>query len=434
MDGVLAAAVLPGWARWADLDEQVGTAWLESFSPRRRELAERVHEAESEVSTLRAMVAVTMVMKESAEPRPTFVLTRGQYDMADASRPVSRGVPRVLGRIQPVAGGVGGEEPRALNRLDFAKWLVSAEDPLVARVTVNRLWAQVFGQGIVRTTEDLGLQGDWPSHPELLDWLAVRFREDGWDVRAMMRLLVTSATYRQASRVNSEAVGIDPGNRLLAYFPRQRLTGEQIRDQALYVSGLLVERLGGPSVKPYQPAGLWEEVAMPQSNTRVFERGMGEDLWRRSLYTYWKRASPPPNMLAFDAPTRESCVVRRGTTSTPLQALALWNDEQMVEAGRVLAGRVLMDRRMDPTVVDEERLALLVRMCTGDVPGRAMVEELKGALGYFRERYAARPEDARTLLEVGEAMVPGELDPGELAAWSMVAGAVLSSDAAVTRD
>lgn len=435
MDGILAAAILPDWARWPALDQQIGQAWLESFSPRRRELVAQAATVEADLAAIRAQVPVTMVMKELPEPRPTFVLSRGQYDLPDPERPVTRNVPRILGTLEPPRPDTESlEPPRPLNRLDLAKWLVSPDHPLVARVTVNRLWAQVFGQGIVRTTEDLGLQSDWPSHPALLDWLAVRFREDGWNVRAMMRLLVTSATYRQASRLRPDAAAIDPENRLLAHFPRQRLTGEQIRDQALYLSGLLVEHLGGPSVKPYQPAGLWEEVAMPQSNTRTFQRGMGDDLYRRSLYTYWKRASPPPNMLAFDAPTRESCVVSRGTTNTPLQALALWNDDQLVEAARVLAARILAHRALDPTFSPEDRLTLLARTCTGHTPTPDTLAAMQRTLTYFQERYTRTPEAAAGLLATGVAPLPDDLDRAELAAWTMVTGAVLAGDATITRD
>jgi hypothetical protein len=283
------------------------------------------------------------------------------------------------------------------------------------------LWEQFFGTGIVATSEDFGFQGEWPSHPELLDWLAVEFRESGWDVRHMVQLIVTSATYRQSSTVRPELKEIDPSNRLLASYPRRRLTAEQIRDQALYVSGLLVEKLGGPSVKPYQPEGLWREVAMPQSNTREYVRGDGEDLWRRSIYTYWKRAAPPPSMLTFDAPTRESCVTRRTPTSTPLQALALMNDEQFQEAARVMAQRTLAE-----SSDDRERLEGMFRRCVSRSPEPEEMRTLEEALAVFRERYTDVPWDATGVTSAGEAASPEGVDRGELAAWTMVASALLN--------
>jgi Protein of unknown function (DUF1553) len=241
--------------------------------------------------------------------------------------------------------------------------------------------------------------------------------------------MVTSSTYRQAARARTELAERDPDNRLLAHFERRRLAAEQIRDQALYVSGLLVERAGGPSVKTYQPTGLWEEVAMLQSNTRVYQRGTGEDLWRRSIYTYWKRAAPPPAMLTFDAPTRESCVISRGTTNTPLQALALWNDEQMIEASRVLAARTLIERSDD-----RERLVRLYQRCTGHVPDERTLARLRETLDAFRKRYAAAPDDASRLLTVGDAPVPMDLDRSELAAWTLVASAILNLDITITKN
>ena len=420
LDGALAGVLAPPAARPAALTERMKERWLASWSPRRRELAKEVADLEREDATVRAAIPLTMVMKERAEPKPAFVLKRGQYDAPDTSRPAARGVPAALGALP---------EGAAANRLGLARWLVDAGNPLVARVTMNRLWEQVFGSGIVRTVEDFGLQGEWPSHPELLDWLAVEFRESGWDLRHMLRLMVTSAAYRQGAATRPEIAERDPDNRLLAHFPRKRLAAEQIRDQALYVAGLLVERVGGPSVKTYQPQGLWEEVAMIQSNTRVFQRGTGDDLWRRSIYTYWKRAAPPPSMLTFDAPTRESCVVRRGTTNTPLQALALWNDEQVVEASRVLAARTLIER-----TDDRERLTRLLERCTGHLPDERTLGTLSAALGAFRERYAKAPEDADRLLAVGDSPIPDGLPRPELAAWTLVANAALNLDATITRD
>ena len=263
----------------------------------------------------------------------------------------------------------------------------------------------------------------------LLDWLAVEFRDSGWDVNHMLRMFLKSSVYRQRSRVREELRDVDPENRLLARYPRQRLSAEQIRDQALFASGLLAERFGGPSVKPYQPAGLWREVAMPNSNTRIFERGGVQDLWRRSLYTYWKRASPPPALQTLDAPTREACVMFRPITNTPLQALVLWNDEQFVEASRVLAQRTLGE-----SDDDETRLVTMFRRCTGRTPDGEDLTQLWAALRHFRARYEASPDDAAQLLEVGEAPVPPEVAAGELAAWTVVASSILSLHETITQD
>ena len=367
----------------------------------------------------REAIPRTMVMRELEEQRPTFVLTRGQYDHPDQRRPAPRRVPAALGHLP---------EDAPANRLGLAQWLVSQDNPLVARVAVNRFWELTFGAGIVRTSQDFGLQGEWPTHPELLDWLAVDFRESGWDVRRLLRMMVTSRVYRQESRVRPDLLERDPDNRLLARYSRRRLGAEQIRDLALSTSGLLVEKLGGKPVKPYQPAGLWKEVAMPASNTGVFERSEGGDLWRRSVYTLWKRASPPPAMLMFDAPTRESCVIRRPLTNTPLQALALWNDEQFVEASRALAQRTLAEREDDVA-----RLTTLFRRCTGRAPAPAELQRMRGTLEAFRERYESQPQDAQALLAIGAAPAPPEPAPGELAAWTLIANALLSLHETITQ-
>ncbi len=419
LGGALLLGLLPGAALEGKRAERLRDAWRLAFSPVHALRSARVRELEAGLADVRATVPRTMVMREREMPRETFVLLRGQYDHPDTRQPVARAVPAALGALAPDA-------PR--DRRGLAQWLVAPENPLVARVAVNRLWEQVFGAGLVRTSEDFGGQGEWPSHPELLDWLAVELRENGWDQRHLLRLLLTSRTYRQSSRARPELREADPDNRLLACFPRRRLPAEQIRDQALYVSGLLVERLGGPSVKPYQPPGLWEEVAMPASNTRTFVRGEGEDLWRRSLYTYWKRAAPPPSMLAFDAPTRETCNVRRISTNTPLQALVLWNDEQFVEAARALAARTLGEPGDDAA-----RLARLFRRCTGRAPGATEAAELAAALADLRARYAQEPSAADGVLEPGESPLPMDLSRPELAAWTLLANTVLSLDATLSR-
>ncbi|MEX0741956.1 MAG: DUF1553 domain-containing protein, partial [Phycisphaeraceae bacterium] len=266
-------------------------------------------------------VPSTLVYKETAEPRQAHIMQRGMYDAP--GEPVERGVPDALPPLPEDA-------PR--NRLGLAKWLLSDQQPLTSRVTVNRYWQQLFGAGIVETAEDFGVQGEFPSHPDLLDHLAVTFREDGWDVKNLMGQMVLSSTYRQTSRRSPELQERDPENRLLARGPRFRLDGEVLRDQALALSGLLVEEIGGPGVKPPQPDGLWKAVGYSSSNTSNFKADTSrEDIHRRSIYTFWKRTSPPPQMTVFDAPSRESCIVRRERTNTPLQALAVMNDVQFVE-------------------------------------------------------------------------------------------------------
>ncbi|MCH2111381.1 MAG: PSD1 and planctomycete cytochrome C domain-containing protein [Planctomycetes bacterium] len=266
------------------LASQLITDWRAQHSPVFKKQTERAGELEVEMQTLQTQIPRTMVMRERAERRQTYVLTRGEYDHPDLERPVERNIPRSLGSLPEGAPD---------DRRGLATWMTSAENPLVSRVFANRFWEWMFGTGIVTTSQDFGYQGEWPSHPELLDWLALHLQNSGWDTQAFIKLLVTSNTYRQSSHIRPEAKLKDPNNRLVSSYPRRRLGAEEIRDQALYISGLLIEQLGGPSVKPYQPSGLWKEVAMPQSNTSNFVRGNGDDLWRRSLYTYWKRASPP---------------------------------------------------------------------------------------------------------------------------------------------
>ena len=421
LTGDLAAAFLPPALRSSALEMRLERGWRTVFSPGYRERAARIAALEEEQKTRAAAIPRAMVMQELAEPRATYLLERGLYDRPDLGKALERGVPAVLGALPADVSA---------DRLALARWMAAPENPLVSRVAVNRLWELVFGAGLVRTSEDFGHQGEWPSHPELLDWLAVELVDSGWDVKHVLTLFVTSATYRQSAMLRPELAERDPENRLLARFARRRLGAEAIRDQALYVAGLLVERWGGPSVKPYQPEGLWQEVAMVQSNTREFVRGAGDDLWRRSLYTYWKRACPPPALSAFDAPTREFCSIRRGSTNTPLQALVLWNDEQFVEAARALASRTLGSKS---AADDRARLAELHRRCTGRRPEERELETLAGALERFRARYAAAPEDAQLLLEVGEAPLPEGIEPAELAAWTLVASAVLSLDATITR-
>lgn len=368
-----------------------------------------------------------MVMQEAAAPTPTFVLLRGQYDRPDGSRPVSRRTPRVFGSEHPAA---------MTNRLELARWLVSEENPLLARVTVNRHWQRIFGTGLVKTVDDFGVQGEYPSHPDLLDELAVEFRTGGaggaanaWSTKHVVRWIVTSATYRQSSTSRADLVAKDPDNRLLSRFPRQRLSSEEIRDQALAASGWMSTRLGGEPVFPYQPAGLWEERSNEGSNTKVYQRSEGESLYRRSLYTFWKRTCPPPVMTVFDAPDRLNCAVRRAPTNTPLQALATLNDEQFLECARLLATRVLRD-----ATETRDRLTQLFRRATGRTPTADQLQTLEKGLNDLLARFSTAPEDAATLLRQGASPVPDDLVKADLAAWMLVANAVLNLDETLMRD
>ncbi len=415
----LVAALAPANAITDTSRERWKLTWRRSMFDEYRLLDDERTALRSESDTIEESLPRAMVMRELDEPRETFVLMRGAYDQPDRSQPVGRSPPAFL---PPLADGA------RRDRLGLARWMVSDENPLFARVAVNRIWQMLFGIGLVPTSEDFGIQGARPTHPELLDWLAVTFREQGWSTHELLRSIVLSETYRQSSTVRADLAERDPNNRWLHRYPRRRLSAEHIRDLALYTSGLLREQLGGPPVKPYQPAGLWNEVAMTQSNTRTFERGMDDDLWRRSLYTYWKRAVPPPALQTFDAPTRESCVMRRIPTNTPLQALVLWNDEQFVEAARVLAQRTLAEPGSDA-----ERIASLVRRATSRAPTDEEAARIADALVYFRERYADDVASADSLVRVGEAPLDMSTDTTELAAWSMIASTALNLHETLTQ-
>ena len=398
--------------------QRIGQAYRELRSPHHQARLAAVATAKQKLRELDAAIPLAMVMHEAEQPRATFVLTRGDYDKPDPQRPVQRDIPAVFGGLPAAA-------PR--DRLGLARWLVSPDNPLVLRVAVNRLWEFVFGSGLVRTSEDFGLQGEWPSHPELLDWLAVEFRARGLSSRAMLRLMLTSGAFRQGSTVRADASAIDRDNRLLWRFGRRRMPAESLRDQALYVGKLLVERQGGPSVKPLQPDGLWQEVAMSQSNTRVYAAGTGDDLWRRSLYTYWKRACPPPNLLMLDAPTREFCTIRRSTTNTPLQALVLWNDEQFLAAARGLAVAVCRESNDDTA-----RIVALHRRCIGRAPSPAQLQRAAAALAQWRERYQAAPADAQALLD--KTSPPPGITAVETAPFVLLASVCLNLDATLCID
>jgi hypothetical protein len=358
-------------------------------------------------------VAEIMVMKEMPQPRPAFVLKRGAYDA-----PTERVEPGTPAALLPFDGSW----PR--NRLGLAKWLTDPKHPLTARVAVNRWWQALFGRGIVATPEDFGSQGLLPSHPELLDWLARSFIDSGWDVKHLVRLIVTSATYRQGSDATAEAVARDPENVLLARGPRSRLPAEMVRDGALAVGGLLVETLGGPPVKPYQPPGLWEE-----KSGLTYQRDVGPGSHRRSLYTYWKRTSPPPAMLTFDATTREFCVVKRQTTATPLQALVLLNDPQFVEAARGLAQRALREGGVDL----DDRITFVFRSLTGRRPDPRELTTLEALYREQYDEFHVGRSDAVKLLEVGDAPRDPALDPAGCAAMTVLVQALLNHEETVTK-
>jgi hypothetical protein len=297
-------------------------------------------------------------------------------------------------------------------------------------VTVNRYWQHYFGQGIVKTANDFGFQSEWPSHPKLLDWLASEFVESGWNIKHIQKLIVMSSTYQQSSKVTPELLRRDPENILMARGPRFRLDAEMVRDTALAASGLLAERVGGPSVKPYQPAGLWETVGFLGSNTREYKRGTGNALYRRSLYTFWKRTSPPPALTMFDAPSRETCTIRRPRTNTPLQALTLMNDEQFVEAARHLARRMMTEGGTTP----QERLAYGYRLTTARKPN---AKEAAALTQVFEQQFAfyhADRDAGLKLLKVGESERNDALDPSEHAAWTMMANLLLNLDETITKE
>jgi hypothetical protein len=382
-----------------------------------RRANEQVAKLVAEKRTVENKIPTTMVMQEMAQPRDTFLLLRGQYDKP--GDPVKAGVPAFL---PPLPSGA------PANRLTLARWLVDPGNPLTARVAVNRYWQAYFGTGMVKTSEDFGSQGEAPSHPELLDWLATEFVRSGWDVKAMQRLIVTSATYRQASQATSAMRDRDPENRLLARGPRVRLAAEMIRDQALSLAGLLNDKMGGPAVKIYQPDGLWEQLSAFQGR-KLFERSKGADLWRRSVYTYWKRTVPPPSLTIFDAPTREFCVVRRQASSTPLQALALLNDEMYMEASRKFAERMMKEGGASPAV----RLAWAFRLATSRAATTAELAILERGFSQRLAQYRADPASAAKLLAAGEAPRDPALDAVELAAYTTTAGVLLNLDEVITR-
>ena len=401
-------------SRTAGQSEKLRLSFLDQYAPQPIQAAwRRVTDLERHRAELWDSFQTVMVMEEMEPRRDTFRLIRGAYDVPGEK--VSPGVPAVL---PPLSEG------RENNRLAFARWLVEPDHPLTARVTVNRFWQMYFGTGLVKTAENFGTQGEYPSHPELLDWLATTFIDSGWDVKAMQRAIVTSATYRQSSTLTPARLEQDPENRLLARGPRLRLPAQMIRDQALSVAGLLVEKVGGPSVKPYQPEGLWAQASQD------YQQARGDDLYRRSLYTYWKRTLGPPAMLAFDSSTRETCIVRLNRTNTPLQALNLMNDVTYVEAARKLAERMMTEGGTTP----EARVAFAYRLATAHRPRPEAQAVLVDGFHHHLDRYQTDRSSALQLVSAGEHPRDETLDIAELASYTMVANLILNLDRTITKE
>lgn len=391
-------------------------SFLETAAPPRyRDLWTKLTSLAAEKEKLERSFPTVMVMQDIPKRRDTHILIRGAYDRP--GEVVQPGVPAVL---NPLPAGTPN------NRLGFAEWVIDPSNPLFSRVSVNRFWQMYFGTGIVKTVEDFGSQGEYPSHPELLDWLATEFMQNGWNVKAMQKLIVTSATYRQSSQASPEMLQQDPENRLLARGSRVRLPAEMIRDQALAIAGLLVEKIGGPSVKPYQPAGLWKEIGMQDTD---YVPGHGTDLYRRSLYTYWKRTAAPPTMINFDASMREDCVVKAMRTDTPLQALNLMNAEQFLEAARLLGQRMLKDGGDTA----DARLRYGFRLALARYPTEAELAVLRDNLAYHLD-YFSDEAKAQQYLRQGESPPDGNLKTRDLAAYGSTASLILNLDETITKE
>jgi hypothetical protein len=444
-------AAIPALKRSAGQRLKLQNAWLDSAAPAHvQQTWKRLRELKQRRDVFTTNLPTVMVMQELDPPRPAYLLKRGAYDAP--GEPVERNTPAALHPMPP-------DLPR--NRLGLAKWLTKRDNPLMARVTVNRFWQMLFGIGLVKTVDDFGSQGELPSHPELLDWLATEFRDGAsrdstgngsdlagsserdmrgnplatargtdpatWNVKALLKTIVMSATYRQSSKSARPLLQRDPENRLLARGPRYRLSAEMIRDQALFASGLLVEKQGGESVRPYQPAGLWKDMTF--SNMTNYPQDKGEGLWRRSLYSYWRRTVLLPNMGVFDASARELCTVREVRTNTPLQALDLMNDVTYVEAARMLAERVMRECADEP----RNRLALAFRLVMSRPPSETEQKVLLGSFHQQLDHFRAQPEDARKLLAMGEKRNDERLNQTELAAYAMTASLILNLDEAITK-
>jgi hypothetical protein len=398
--------------------DDVFSLWLPSKDAQFKDLVSRKKLLNNELSLIKARSTVAYVMSERPKEAMAYILKRGEYD-------------KRLDQVKPETPKMLPALPSDLphNRLGLAKWLFRPEHPLTARVTVNRFWQEIFGTGIVRTSGDFGTTGEPPSHPELLDWLAVEFRESGWDIKKLFKLIVTSSTYRQAAVTTPEKLEKDPHNRYLSRGPRFRMDAEMVRDNALAVSGLLVHKLGGPSVKPYQPEGVWEAVAMNESNTRIYKRDSGDNLYRRSLYTFWKRAAPPASLDLFNAPTREVCTVRRERTNTPLQALVVLNDVQFIEAARHLAELTLKTT----ATADDQRLDYLAKRLLSRPLRPEEINLITTSLHDLQQYYDQHQEDAKKLIAVGESKPDASMPSAKLAAWTMLCNQLMNLDEVINK-
>lgn len=409
-------AEVPVAQRSAAQASKLRRAFLDQYAPENiRAASKQLLDLEQQRARLIDTFPTVMVMQDMPVPRETHLLLRGAYDRPGEK--VDPGVPAILTPLPKDAPA---------NRLGLARWITDPSNPLTARVAVNRFWQNAFGVGLVKTVEDFGSQGEWPQNLELLDWLATEFVRTGWDMKAIQKTIVMSATYRQSSKATQEMQQRDPENRLLARGPRMRLSAEMVRDQALAVSGLLVEKIGGPSVKPYQPAGLWKEL----SGGDDYKPDTGEGLYRRGLYTYWKRTAPPPMMMNFDAAGREACVVRELRTNTPLQSLNLMNDVTYLEAARKMAERMMHEGGTTPV----QRIAYGFELATARQPSQRESEILQQSLSYYRDAFQSDPAAAAKYLAQGEAKRDPTLDQREVAAYATVASMLLNLDATVTKE
>lgn len=414
-EGAIAAILkIPSSERTPRQQQQLLEYYVLNHDERYARQLSEITKLRDEENTLITELPEVMVMQERSEPRSTFILDRGAYDAP--TKEVDPGTPS---SVMPFPGDL----PR--NRLGLARWLIHEDNPLTARVAVNRYWQMLFGKGIVKTSDDFGSQGELPTHPELLDWLALKFQASGWDVKALLKLMVTSATYRQSSVLNEKLVEQDPDNTWLARGPSYRMPAEMIRDNALAASGLLVKEIGGRSVKPYQPEGLWEELAI--RNATVYEPDTGKNLYRRGIYTIWKRSSPPPSMIIFDASDKYVCMVKRQNTNTPLQALVLLNDPQYVEAARVLAEKMIRKGGED---VDRQ-IAYGFKVLTSRDPRSRELGLLKELYDGQLAKYQKDPASAAMLLQVGEYPASTTLPKNEVAAMTLVATTLMNYDEAV---
>lgn len=393
---------------------ELSRVWSASKDGQSKKLIAKIGALEQERKMILRRGAVTHVMVERTDQKPMAnILFRGMYDQPRDK--VEADVPSVLGGLPP-------ELPK--NRIGLAEWLLKPENPLFTRVAVNRYWQEVFGTGLVRTSDDLGSQGEAPSNPELLDWLAVDFRENGWDVKRLIKQMLMTSAYRQQAVTTEDKLKADPDNRLLSRGPRFRMDAELVRDYALATSGLLVRKIGGPSVRPYQPVKIWETVAMEGSDTRFYTQDTGEGLYRRSMYTFWKRSAPPPSMDIFNAPTREGCTVKRERTNTPLQALLTMNDVQYVEAARNLAQHAIETHKNN---FDQQLDFLTERLVSRKFDARERDIVQKSYRDFLRH-YDSVPDDARKLIAVGESKANPKLQVSEFAALTMVANELMNLD------